>query len=644
MQQPVTESGKFYYIKKYQSQILSLLLALYALPVGFFYSVSDSLDSSWVRAINIAVKNNWRFGTDFVFTYGPLGYLTPRNSQYISDIYFLFADIFTTFCFYYIINRILSKEIKWFFLILIAIFYFKGTEYASYTFMFFILFTVLNLRNNFSNTVEIALCAISGVVVFFVKANYGIVSYPIIFCIMLYLLYRRNFKALGAFSVICILLFSVIFLKVNIDILNYVRNSIYIIQGYNEAMQLAIDPNCHPFICVIVYFFLFLSLLVVYFIEKKREGQILVPLITSGLIMLMFFLSYKNGFTRNDAHNDGFFVLIPLFLIFTISLLDSKRTVLMRVLCVAVILLSDSNVDLPHGCEGKGFVRNNLINYTSNYFKTMFTKQEDILKIGPGLKIPDSTLRIIGRSTVDITPIDITTLQVNNMNYYPRPVIQSYSAYSGPLDSINARHFFKDNRPEYVMASISSIDNRMVAWDESITKTMFHLNYDYAGFVSLSSDTVLTNGHGNYLLLKSNKQKGKYPVLDKLDEKIVKFNDTLHINFPPDQVIYVSIDIQYSLLGKIKNVIYNPTIMTADLFFDDACKASITHRMVRPIAKEPVLINKAICMNTDFVNFVTGELKKNTDVKAIAFHAESLGDVKPEIKLTFYKFSNYKSK
>lgn len=644
MKQITNEHDKFTFFQKYKSQLLSILLALFTLPVGFFYSVNDSLDSSWVRAINIAVKNNWRFGTDFVFTYGPLGYLTPRNTQYINDWYFVLTDAFTVLCYYYLFNNILSKQIRWFFLILISIFYFKGTEYAGYTFMLFILFAGHNLRNNFSKPAEVVFCAVNGVIVFFVKANYGIISYPVMFMLMGYIAYRKNFKALAIFASTSIVLFAIIFLKVNIDLAKYVENSIHIIKGYNEGMQLSIDPNCHPFICVIVYFLTFLVLLADFILRKRKEGQLLAPLITSGLVLLMFFLAYKNGFTRNDAHNDGFFVMMSFFLILTLGILDSPKPVLMRVVCVAILLLSDSNVSLPHGCEGKGFVRNNLVNYTTNYFKTMFTKQTDIMNISPALKIPEKTMAMIGNSTIDILPIDVTTLHVNNLNYYPRPVIQSYSAYNGPLDSINAAHFYKKNRPEYAMVWIWSIDNRMVGWDEPLTKTMFHLNYEYAGFVSQSGDTTLANGHGNYLLMKSNKQKGVYPVFEKISEKTMRFGDTLHINFPQDQAVYASFDIQYTLKGKIKNVVYNPTIMTADLFFDDSCKAVITHRIARPIVKEPVLINKAICMNTDFVNFVTGDIKKNTDVKAIAFHAEALGDVRPDIKVNFYRFANYRSR
>jgi len=99
-------------------------------------------------------------------------------------------------------------------------------------------------------------------------------------------------------------------------------------------------------------------------------------------------------------------------------------------------------------------------------------------------------------------------------------------------------------------------------------------------------------------------------------------------------------DIEYNALGKIKNILYQPPILTVSLFLDSACTWTIYVRAIRPILKEPVLISKAICFNTDFKDFIDGNSKKDVTIKAFAFHAIGRG-CKKKIKLTFYKFSNY---
>lgn len=63
-------------------------------------------------------------------------------------------------------------------------------------------------------------------------------------------------------------------------------------------------------------------------------------------------------------------------------------------------------------------------------------------------------------STVDAFPWDITDLIVNGLNYVPRPVIQSYSAYTDHLLDLNAKHFRSTAAPMFLVLKGQSIDQR----------------------------------------------------------------------------------------------------------------------------------------------------------------------------------------
>src|SRR5690606_1998958 len=43
-----------------------------------FLFESDGVDPSWLGVLNEAVLREWHFGTDILFTYGPLGFLHGR--------------------------------------------------------------------------------------------------------------------------------------------------------------------------------------------------------------------------------------------------------------------------------------------------------------------------------------------------------------------------------------------------------------------------------------------------------------------------------------------------------------------------------------------------------------------------------------
>ncbi len=541
-------------------------------------------------------------------------------------------------CFYYIFYKLISKHKGWILILGISIFYFKGYEYAASLFFLFLVFTILNIKNNFKNYFEIVACAICGVVVFFVKANFGIVALPILAVNIGILIFSKNIRSLLVYFGVILLVFCIIYAKVNIDLVHYVKYSLPMISCYNEAMQIAIDPEGTAFRSAVIYMMIFTGIVLFYFWQNNDRKYSFVKIYSVLLMALMLFLTYKNGFTRADDHTQGFFLMLPLFTIIALFLFDFAGSRKAKIVCIIVIFICDLNVDLPHGGEGKGFINKVTFFYSRNYFQTLFKKQED--RGAEELKIPDDKLKIVGNSTIDIFPIDISIMQLNNLNYDPRPVMQTYAAYNPLLDSLNANHFYKQSRPEFAMVKMGYVDNRYVAWDEPLTHAMLHLNYKYTDFISFNKDTGLVNTDASFLLLRSTDEKGKYPEFEKLFERTVNFEDTVHFDFKDDTPIYMTVDIEATAAGKIKEILYQAPLLHVSLFLNHECTSSLYYEAIRPIIKAPVLISNAICDNLDFREFMVGHSQQNAKIKAFAFHSDGWG-YKQKIKLTFYKFSNY---
>lgn len=66
---------------KYDIVILTGMLACFSLPPTLFVPVLNSLEYSWKPALNEAVVHHLVLGRDFMFTYGPLGFLSTRNAH-----------------------------------------------------------------------------------------------------------------------------------------------------------------------------------------------------------------------------------------------------------------------------------------------------------------------------------------------------------------------------------------------------------------------------------------------------------------------------------------------------------------------------------------------------------------------------------
>ena len=95
--------------KKYSDIALSVLLAIYIIPTHLFYFQNYALEGSWKRAINLAVKNHIVFGTQFIFTFGPLGFLSTRNHEYLGNFFIVLGDLFLVTGFYYFLRKYVSR-------------------------------------------------------------------------------------------------------------------------------------------------------------------------------------------------------------------------------------------------------------------------------------------------------------------------------------------------------------------------------------------------------------------------------------------------------------------------------------------------------------------------------------------------------
>ncbi len=621
---------------RYSSCILAGILAFISLPPVFTVRIGAGLDNSWIRAINFAVNNHLVFGRDFLFTYGPLGFLNTRNSQYMGNFLLLAGDLFLLAGLYYILCKILANTKGWLFVLLIAVFLFKGAHYIEGLYLVFIVFVLMNLKNNFSNYFELIYCALSGVLLFFIKVNYGLVSTCLLMVAAILLLVKDRKTFLLFFPIVAILFISGCWL-LYINIPGYIRSGTELIRYYDEAMRSDIQTFGFPFLSAISILILFLGFMFFYLVKHIRVNTIFT--ITSVcLFSLSAFLLYKNGFTRSEyGHNASFFSVFPLFIACVFYILDFSKYETAKTFSSLIILVSSIHFVLPLFETKKPESIAGYIN-PAIYLEGIF--ENPVFTAPVNEKLSTGRLADIGKSTVDIFPHEIASLLINNLNYSPRPVPQSYAAYSGYLDSLNARHFCNPGRPELLMMRNESIDNRYPFWDESATKAAIRLNYNYLDNLVFSN---LARQFGkasmvNYLMLKAKTSAPVYPVFEKTAEQTIHFEERVSINFPDSIPVYMTVDMDYNALGLLIKYIYQPPAISMTLYPDSS--VTLDYRIIKPIIKNPVLINKFIGDLAELKNFMAGNLKLNKDIKGFMLHSEAKY-FKPEIKITYYRLANY---
>ena len=152
-----------------------------------------------------------------------------------------------------------------------------------------------------------------------------------------------------------------------------------------------------------------------------------------------------------------------------------------------------------------------------NNFKEMICdfstfKSENLKYSRTALKesiLPPAFTDEIGGASIDFYAFELTYFYINNLNYQPRPTLQSGCLYIPPgIDKINARHMNSENAPEYMIWT-GTADNGLRGID---------------GRYLLNSDGDYLNAFlGNYtrILEDSKRSLWKRTGNDRLEEKVL---------------------------------------------------------------------------------------------------------------------------
>lgn len=621
----------------YSKIVLFAILGFYLIiPNSLINSPMTDLDPSWKISLSLAKKYNLTFGTDYAFTYGPLGYLETKLILSHSYLKIAFFEICFITCFLFMLIKIsILNGFKLFdlFLNMLTLFLLSNCYLINILPFVYVLGVLIYLREN--NKWYLCISACIALLSFYIKVNYGIVLIFFTVILSFYLLYIDDlkFKHFLAFYVLFLSLLISTAIYFNVNLIGYVKSSLHLISAYNDSMLL--DSNRFwEFILGFEIFTLFYIVVIIILINnnyKKDNFKGIVIIMLSGIYM---YLLFKNGYVRAD-HFFGFIKFAPLpFLLIYLYFRESYQ----KWVVFSILLLCTNFLFMQNKLGKLNFVRvdkklqgeNSDLNafYTNdttsivrenNYFSqlTNESKRSSCFTIKDDFDcfLNSSFVSAIGKHTVDIFPTEISLIFRHNLNYNPRPVVQSYSAYDEYLDSLNYKKIISSNAPEFVIFENWSIDQRNPFWDESITKRGLLTNYKY--------EDIDTNfkPRKNILLLRRNNSPLKLTTI-KEKEVNVKLGEWVKIE-RSDNLQYLFADVQYTVLGKIKRTLYKPPKLKIVLQYENG-KTRIFKAIVT-ILKTGVLINKSVINTLEAKAFFVDKGKKNMNITGFKIYSDERG-------------------
>jgi hypothetical protein len=196
------------------------------------------------------------------------------------------------------------------------------------------------------------------------------------------------------------------------------------------------------------------------------------------------------------------------------------------------------------------------------------------------------------------------------MKWDPRPVFQSYAAYTSYLDNLNSRHFLGTNAPEFVLYKPVSIDYRYPLFDEPLTIRALMCNYEVSGF------------DGSFMVLRrAENYCGSPMVIEDIEST---FGRTIAVPSNYSGYTFAQIHIQYNLIGVIRNLLYKDPPVFVQLNFADGSTG--TYRFVFENGMDGLVVSAVPG------NLFGGEIKQ---VREISFSTPGAYAFDPHIQVTF---------
>ncbi|MDR2057286.1 MAG: hypothetical protein LBP83_03200, partial [Dysgonamonadaceae bacterium] len=220
---------------------------------------------------------------------------------------------------------------------------------------------------------------------------------------------------------------------------------------------------------------------------------------------------------------------------------------------------------------------------------------------------------------VDVFPYDIALLYAYDLNWSPRPVFQSYSAYTPVLDQINASHFEKDNAPDNILYSYASIDKRYPLFDEPAVFRTLLKNYEVQTL-------------DNYLILQRRTEKITYDSIP-VGSGICPIGTLIDIPQCPGQHIYCNIDISTHFGGKLISLFYKPAFIYIDFYIKEQPEP-IEYTFIRRLGTEGLFISKYVTDLSDICSIFEGNYEQ--DIAKIRIRVNHNFSYKPDMKYEFY--------
>ena len=596
------------------------------IPCG---AVSDSpavgeLDYSWTQALQIGFATHRQFGTDIIFTYGPWGFL---GCGYYPPTYLISVVAWASLALVFLHagwrlachfsrNRLVAGlwlvgvtaavsipakndfsiiPVAWVMLLLCQHFFSEEPALTPTSILLAASMGWMSLVK-FTNLMECAIVL-------------AVIAADTIFR-------RRRFPWMVAVWVVSLLFFWVAAGQ-RLDLLEpFLLSSWRITTGYTEAMMLSGETETRAAVC----YLLLATLLCVLFGRMawlRYRYFAVLPTVALGMILFMVF---KMGYVRNSWEHEATsaMALVLVSLMGLAVCQKEQKRLLTATVCLLVFAMLFAASTFNYWLPGNGLSRQfaQTFNLTS-LFAPVAASSTGSLRSEYESSLASERKDVLVSSikgSADLYSYDQIFLFAHGLSYQPRPVMQSYSAYTPELAEINSAHLRTAQAADNILFAVQTIDGRFPALDDGLSWPELLTRYDFKG---------VADAEAKFLLLSRASAPRTFHLIP-LQNITANMGEAVAVPAMIKGPVWAEIVIKKTLAGKLASMLYKPPVLTLEVTLKDDSKHR--YRLVPGMAASGFLLSPIIADNAAFAALTTKDWRQDlahSEVKWITVSANT---------------------
>ncbi|MBC7941440.1 MAG: hypothetical protein H7Z19_17100 [Chitinophagaceae bacterium] len=372
------------------------------------------------------------------------------------------------------------------------------------------------------------------------------------------------------------------------DLPDYLRNMRPVISGYSEAMSIYGWPRE-----VRNFLMLGAALLLVVALQRRFSGPERAFYV--GALGLLLFVVFKGGFVRHDGHSMIAAVTLLLATIAAAAVFKPRWTLPLVLMAAGLWWYFMSHHARP-------------VDSATQSFRFLYDKGPKGLMMrltDPGALRREFDARVASLrqdhplpllpGTVDIYPHHQTALLASGNRWAPRPVLQSYSAYTAALAAMNRDHLLGPAAADHLIFGIDPIDQRYPSLDDGASWPVLLSHYRVRAWAG--SSVVLQRRPDPQGLPEATAAASLRSAPSAPNDHA--FGERVEVPSAPDgHAQWVQIHSRPTMPGRLMAALYKPIQLRIEVTLADGTQRNL--RLLPALARDGFLLSPLVESTREF--------------------------------------------